>query len=42
MKNVNEQLDFKAKREINKSINNLDLTINRNINKIEVNIQKAH
>jgi retron-type reverse transcriptase len=33
--NINEQLDFKATREINKSINYLDLTINRNINNIE-------
>jgi hypothetical protein len=34
--NINEQLDFKATREINKSIN-LHLTINRSINKIEEN-----
>jgi hypothetical protein len=36
MKNINEQLDFKATREINKSINYLDLTMNRNMNKIKL------
>jgi len=40
MNNINEQLDFKATREINKSINYLDLTINRSINKIEININR--
>ena len=40
MNNINEQLDFKATREINKSINYLDLTINRSINKIEINIHR--
>ena len=40
MNNINEQLDFKATREINKSINYLDLTINRNINKFEINIYR--
>jgi len=40
MDNINEQLDFKATREINKSINYLDLTINRSINKIEININR--
>jgi hypothetical protein len=38
MNNINVKLDFKATREINKSINYLDLTINRNINKFELNI----
>ena len=40
MNNINEQLDFKATREINKSINYLDLTINISINKTEVNIHR--
>jgi len=33
MKGISEQLDFKATEEINNSINYLDLTMNRNINK---------
>jgi hypothetical protein len=37
---INEQLDFKATEEINNSINYLDLTINRGINKIELNIYR--
>jgi hypothetical protein len=40
MNNINEQLDYKATREINKSINYLDLTVNRNINKFEINIYR--
>ena len=40
MNNINERLDFKATREINKSINYLDLTVNRNINKFEINIYR--
>ena len=40
MNSINEQLDFKATREINKSINYLDLTINISINKTEVNIHR--
>jgi hypothetical protein len=40
MNNINEQLDFKATREINKAINYLDQTINRNINKFELNIYR--
>jgi hypothetical protein len=40
MNNINEQFNFKATREINKSINYLDLTINRNINKIELNLYR--
>jgi hypothetical protein len=35
-----EQLGFKATEEINNSINYLDLTINRNINKIELDIYR--
>ena len=38
MNGINEQLEFKATEEINNSINYLDLTINRNINKIELDI----
>jgi hypothetical protein len=38
MNGINEQLDFKATEDINNSINYLDLTINRDINKIELNI----
>jgi len=38
MNNINEQLEFKATMEVNKSINYLDLTISRNINKIELSI----
>jgi hypothetical protein len=34
MNGINEQLEFKAAEDINNSINYLDLTINRNINKI--------
>jgi hypothetical protein len=37
---VNEQLEFKATEEINNSINYLDLTINRYINKIELDIYR--
>jgi hypothetical protein len=33
MNNTNEQFDFKTTKEINKSVNYLELTINRNINK---------
>jgi hypothetical protein len=40
MNNINEQLDFKATREINKLIHYLDLTINRNLNKFEININR--
>ena len=40
MNNINEQLDFKATREINKSVNYLDLTTNRSINIIEININR--
>ena len=35
MNGINEQLEFKATEERNNSINYVDLTINRNINKIE-------
>jgi len=40
MNGINEQLEFKATEEINNSINYLDLTINRNINKIELDIYR--
>jgi hypothetical protein len=40
MNNINEQLYIKTIREINKSINYVDLTINRNINKFEINIYR--
>jgi hypothetical protein len=36
MNNIKEQLEFKATMEVNKSLNYLDLTISRNINKIEL------
>ena len=35
MNNIKEQLEFKATMEVNKSLSYLDLTISRNINKIE-------
>jgi hypothetical protein len=40
MNGINEQLEFKATEEINNSINYLVLTINRNINKIELDIYR--
>jgi hypothetical protein len=40
MNGINEQLEFKATAEINNSINYLDRTINRNINKIELDIYR--
>jgi len=40
MNGINEQLEFKATEEINNSINYLDLTINRNINEIELDIYR--
>jgi hypothetical protein len=40
MNGINEQLDFKATEAINNSINYLDVTINTNINKIELNIYR--
>jgi len=40
MNGINEHLEFKATEEINNSINYLDLTINRNINKIELDIYR--
>jgi len=40
MNGINEQLELKATEEVNNSINYLDLTINRNINKIELNIYR--
>jgi hypothetical protein len=40
MNNINEQLEFKATMEVNKSINYLDLTISRNINKIELSLYR--
>ena len=38
MNSINEHLDFKASEEIHNSINYLDLTINRNVNKMELSI----
>ena len=40
MNNINEQLEFKATMEVNKSINYWDLTISRNINKIELSVYR--
>jgi len=40
MNGINEQLEFKVTEEINNSINYLDLTINRNKNKIELDIYR--
>jgi len=40
MNGINEQLEFKATEEISDSINYLDLSINRNINKIELDIYR--
>jgi len=40
MNNINEQLEFKATMEVNKSINDWDLTISRNINKIELSVYR--
>jgi len=40
MNNINEQLKFKATVEVNKSINYWDLTISRNINKIEISVYR--
>jgi len=40
MNNINEQLEFKATMEVDKSINYSDLTISRNINKIELSVHR--
>ena len=40
MNNIKEQLEFKATMEVNKSLNYLDLTISRNINKIELSVYR--
>jgi len=40
MNGINEQSEFKATEEINNSINYLDRTINRNINKIELDMYR--
>jgi hypothetical protein len=40
MNGINEELDFIATEEINNSVNYLAVTINRNINKIELNIYR--
>jgi hypothetical protein len=40
MNKINEQLEFKTTKEINKSINYLGLTIKRNINNIELDKEK--
>jgi len=38
MNDINEQLEFKATMEVNKSVNYLDLTISRNINNMELSV----
>ena len=40
MNNNNEQLEFKATMGVSKSINYWDLTISRNINKIEISVYR--
>jgi hypothetical protein len=40
MNGINEQLEFKATSEVNKSINYLDLTIHRNINIMELSVYR--
>ena len=40
MNNNNEQLEFKATMGVSKSINYWDLTIRRNINKVEISVYR--
>jgi hypothetical protein len=40
MNDISEQLEFKTTREVNKSINYLDLKINRNTNSIELSVYR--